>query len=353
MPADESIQRKGGVFARILPTVLKMAVSAALLWFLYSKQDIGRLREAAANADWRWLAFAYGLMILNTVVSAAKWRILLAADSIRMPFASLWASYLIGSFFNLFLPSTIGGDAYRIADVGRRTGKTARAAASILSDRITGFFALSVYGFAASLLVRPLVPRWNNWFVLPPLAAMGALLGVGIVLCNPSAVGFFCRFVPVRGLRSKVAATAGKIADAMGATIRRPSVLLRALALSFLFQFDLMLAVWAITRAIPPSIIPAAVPFATFFLFVPLKTFLEMIPVSVFGLGLRDFGYALFMFAVGVAATRDDTIAAGLISALEVILTFLYVLPGGAVFVFRPKAAPPPATDESAPPTRA
>lgn len=326
-----------------LVTLLKLAVSAGLLWFLYSKQDMGKLREAASGADWRWLAVAYGLMILNTVVSSAKWKILLAADSIRMPFHSLWASYLIGSFFNLFLPSTIGGDAYRIADVGRRTGKTARAAASILSDRITGFFALSVYGFGAALLARPLVQRWENWFVLPSLAAMLLLAGVTIALCNPAFAGFCCRFVPSKKLRAKVEGVATQIIDAMSSTIRKPGVLIRALALSFLFQFDLMLAVWAITKAIPASILPAAVPFAAFFLFVPLKTFLEMIPVSVFGLGLRDLGYALFMFAMGVAATRSDTIVAGIISALEVILTILYVLPGGVVFVFRPKQAKQPA----------
>ncbi len=323
---------------KALATLLKFTVSAALLWFLYSKQDVGKLREAASNANWGWLAVAYGLMILNTIVSASKWKILLAADSIRMPFPSLWASYLIGSFFNLFLPSTIGGDAYRIADVGRRTGKTARAAASILADRITGFFALSIYGFFASLLVRPLVPRWENWFILPSLAAMILLAGVTIALCNPAFIGFCCRFVPGKKLRGKIEGVAMQIIDAMGSSIRNPAVLMRALALSFLFQFDLLLAVWAITKAIPPSILPIAVPFATFFLFVPLKTFLEMIPVSVFGLGLRDLGYALFMFAVGAAATRADTIAAGVISALEVILTILYVLPGGIVFVFRPKA---------------
>jgi hypothetical protein len=110
------------------------------------------------------------------------------------------------------------------------------------------------------------------------------------------------------------------------------------LALSFLFQFNLILAVWAITRAIPPSILPVAVPFALFFLFVPVKAFLEMIPVSVFGLGLRDLGYALFMFAAGVAATLDDSRVAGIISSLEVLLTILYVLPGGILFVLRPKA---------------
>ena len=340
-PSPASRARRPGV------TALKLAVSLGLLWFLYSKQDVGKLREAAAGADIGWLAAAYALMILNTVVSAAKWKILLAADAIRLPFRTLWASYLVGSFFNLFLPSTIGGDAYRIADVGRRTGKTARAAASILADRVTGFFALSVYGFAASLLARPLVPNWKGWFVLPSFAAMLLLVGVAIALCNSSFVGFCCRFLPGKKFRAKVEGVAAQILDAMGSTIRRPSVLLRALALSFLFQFDLVLAVWAITKAIPASILPESLPFAAFFLFVPLKTFLEMIPVSVFGLGLRDLGYTLFTEAEGVSQAR---LVAGIISSLEVILTILYVLPGGAVFVLRSRAEGPAPAPSPNPP---
>ena len=60
---------------------------------------------------------------------------------------------------------------------------------------------------------------------------------------------------------------------------------------------------------------------------------LLLIPVSVFGLGLRDLGYAIFMAAMGLGA--EAAACAALISAAEVLLTVIYSSVGGLVFAFR------------------
>ncbi len=313
---------------RFVKTLLKVAVSAGLICLLYSKLDWGDLADKLRGADFRWLGLAFGLMVLNTFVNSAKWYLFLNADGIGQPILTLWASHITASFFNLFLPSTIGGDAYRIADIGGRTGEHARVAASILADRITGFFALSVYGFAASLLVRPLVAEWKSWFYLPSSLAIVALAGLTAALCSEPFFAFCVRLVPGRRLREKVQGIAGKIIGAMRGYMGKGKVLLAAMLLSFLFQFELLLAVWAITKAIGLSI-----PLPTFFLFLPIKTFLEMIPVSVFGLGLRDLGYTIFMTAMGFGEAAAAN--AALIAAAEVILTVVYSSMGGVVFVCR------------------
>lgn len=312
---------------------LKIAVSAGLVCLLYSKLDWADIAEKLRNANPRWLGLAFALMIANTFVSAAKWRLFLCADGLRQPLPSLWASYITASFFNLFLPSTIGGDAYRVADVGSRTGEHSRVAASILADRITGFLALSAYGCAAAVFARCAVPGWRWWFPVPSAIALVALAGLAAALSSETFFRLALRLVPFRRLREKIAAMAMKIVGAMRVYARKPRVLAGAVAISFLFQFDLILAVWAITRAIGLDI-----PFAPFFLFLPIKTFLEMIPVSVFGLGLRDLGYTIFMAAMGFA---DAAACAALISAAEVLLTVVYSSIGGIVFASR-RGAPSP-----------
>ena len=322
--------RTGWVIAmnKSLKLLLKIVVSGGLICLLYSKLDWTDLADKLRGADLRWLGLAFGLMVLNTFINSAKWWFFLDADNIRQPILTLWASHITASFFNLFLPSTIGGDAYRIADIGGRTGEHARVAASILADRITGFFALSIYGFAASLLARPLVVEWKGWFYLPSSLAIVALAGLTAALCSEPFFLFCVRLIPGRKLREKVAAIAGKIIGAMRGYMGKGRVLLAAMLLSFLFQFDLLLAVWAITKAIG-----LAIPLPTFFLFLPIKTFLEMIPVSVFGLGLRDLGYTIFMAAMGFGDAAAAN--AALISAAEVILTVIYASMGGVVFVCR------------------
>lgn len=308
--------------------LLKIAVSAGLICLLYSKLDWSDIAAKLRGANPSWLALAFGLMILNTVVSAAKWRLFLRADGMALPLPSLWASYITASFFNLFLPSTIGGDAYRVADVGSRTGEHSRVAASILADRITGFFALSIYGFAASILARPLVTEWQWWFYLPSALAIVALAGLTVAFCSERFLTFCVRLVPGHRLREKISMIAGKIIGAMRGYMGDGAVLGAAFAFSFLFQFDLILAVWAITKSIG-----LAVPLGAFFLFLPIKTFLEMIPVSVFGLGLRDLGYTIFMVAMGYGS--EAAACAALISAAEVLLTVVYSSMGGVVFLCR------------------
>lgn len=313
---------------RHLKTLLKLAVSAGLMVLLYAKLDWGDIAAKLRGADARWLGLAFALMFLNTAVSAAKWRLFLRADGLPQTLATLWASYITASFFNLFLPSTIGGDAYRIADVGSRTGQHSRVAASILADRITGFLALSLYGCAAAFFARDAVVEWHRWFPLLSAFALAALAGLAVALCSERLLLFGLRLVPGAALRAKATAIAGKIVGAMRLYVGRPRVLVPAIALSFLFQFDLILAVWAITRAIGLTI-----PFAPFFLFLPIKTFLEMVPVSVFGLGLRDLGYAIFMAAMGLGG--EAAACAALISAAEVLLTVVYSSLGGLVFICR------------------
>lgn len=316
---------------KYLKTFIKIAVSGLLICLLYSKVDLSDILGKLRNASPAWLALAFFLMVVNTIVSAFKWRLFLRSDNLDQPIPSLWASYITASFFNLFLPSTIGGDAYRIADIGSRTGCHARVAASILADRITGFFALSIYGFFASLLARPLVTEWQWWFYLPSSAAILALLCVAVLLANTSFFQFCLRLLPVKRLREKASAIADQIGNAMRGYAARRNVISPALALSFIFQFDLILAVWAITKAIGLTL-----PLGVFFLFIPIKTFLEMIPISVFGLGLRDLGYTIFILAMGFIDSEAAACAA-LISAAEVLLTIIYSLVGGAVFICRKK----------------
>lgn len=313
---------------KLAKTLLKIAVSAGLMCILYSRLDWSDLAEKLRGADIRWLGLSLCFMFLNTAVSAVKWGVFLRVDGLHQGFASLWCSYITASFFNLFLPSTIGGDAYRIADIGGRTGEHTRVAASILADRASGFFALSLYGCGAALLVRSLVPAWQWWFPLPSFAALAALSVLGVSICSSQLADFVVRLIPGAQLRGRIVSLAAKISGALRLYAGKPSVAVAAIALSFLFQLNLILAVWAITKAIG-----LAFPLPVFFLFLPIKTFIEMIPLSVFGLGLRDLGYGIFTKAMGLGSTA--VACAALVSAAEVLLTVLYSSLGGLVFAIR------------------
>lgn len=306
--------------------IFKLAVTAGFLWILYSRIDFGNLASRLSSICWPWIAATFALMTLNTFVSSRKWQILLRADSIEVPVWRLFASHLIGSFFNLFLPSTIGGDVYRIADIGGKTDNMARTAASIIADRITGFLALAIYGLVASVIVRDDIPNWQNRLLLLPGVALCVLVAFTIVLCWPSFVRFCCRIFPAK-IESWLLKILNPILESMQKYIHHPLACVRVMLLAFVFQLSAILAVYSLGKSVGID-----VALGPYFFFVPFITLMEMIPISIFGIGLRDTGYLWFMNAVGSKSPTDD---AAVISIVYVAATLIYVGFGGILFLFR------------------
>lgn len=334
----------------------KVVITALLLIAVYRMIDLAALREQFGHlrTGWPWALAFLALLTLNTVLSAAKWGALLRADGIQLRLRTLVASYLVGSFFNLFLPSSIGGDVYRIADVGRRSHRSANAAASILFDRLTGFLAIALYGvvfYAVALRsgwIRPGLSECLQGtvsgearvrgilYAALPLAAALALAAMLLLLVRAGWVRQALRLTP-RRIRPALEALADKILGSVRAYVRAPRALVASVVISFWFQANVVLAIHALARALHIGL-----PLAPFWFFVPFISLLEMIPVSIFGLGLRDFGYKAFLLSAGLAAgvptlstEPQAAAAAAALAVLYLALTVLYVSVGGFVYLAR------------------
>lgn len=307
---------------RRLLFIAKLLVSTLLLAWLYRRVDVSALTAQVTTVRPFWLALFILLLFANTLLSAVKWRILLAADNIRQPLGTLFASYLIASFFNVFLPSTIGGDVYRVADIGRRSARTVHAAASILADRLSGFLALAIYGLLFALLARSFVQ--DGRLLLLPAVALAGLLAVALAIREQRLLRWLAKRLGARR-RGKVEGILDTLLASLHTYGRQPRVVAAILACSFLFQFLAILAIYALGRALSLN-----VPLLPYGFFVPFITLMEALPISIFGVGLRDTGYVWFMTAVG----RTEADAAAL-SVLYVAATLAYVALGGVLFVFR------------------
>ncbi len=134
---------------------VKVAVSLALLAYLFSITDLVALEERVRSADLLLLAAAVGSYVAILALATWRWRILLEALGVAAPMRRLTASYLVATFFNNFLPSNIGGDVVRVRDGSRITGSTAASLAVVGIDRILGFGALYVLAAVAFALGRP------------------------------------------------------------------------------------------------------------------------------------------------------------------------------------------------------
>ena len=113
---------------RRLWLVVRLAVTFALIGFVIHQAGLlepsGRAEfvETIRGVDPFYLALSFLVSVVMNLVSSYKWQVLLVSKRIFVSLYRLFALYYIGKFFNLFLPTGMGGDVARVYELGRITG---------------------------------------------------------------------------------------------------------------------------------------------------------------------------------------------------------------------------------------
>jgi glycosyltransferase 2 family protein len=266
---------------------VKFAVSAALLAFLLSRLGTEAMLRAVRDAS-PWLPVAAVLMLtLQTALSAGKWLLLLREQGVLVGYGSLLKTYLIGNFINLFMPSVVGGDAYRAVRLSHQTNGVLKALPSIIVDRLTGIVALLVVGVTGLTL-----------FVAPHLA-----LPVVVAQLVTLLIVYGLALGPVRRLCERLAPESffglARLAKLLVSALTPSVTLLCVVGLAFLFQVNTVLINWIYTQ-----LIGLEVPLSALLLIVPIVYLAEAVPISINGLGVREATYAAMFLELGLPAEQ-------------------------------------------------
>jgi len=292
-------RKKWSNLARIL-------VSAGALGFLLWKIGLGQTLAVLRTADLRLLLAAFGLFLLSLVVRAGRWAVLLHALGLRVPFWRLVYLYFVGAFFNSFLPSGFGGDVVRALELTQDT-PTPAAVGTVLVDRMTGLLVLLAMGLGALPFSVSRLAPWLVWTLVA--VAGGGLLAGGLLL-----EGRFLRRVTA-WLPERISLTGpgplGRLYAAItGCGWRAVG---QALAISLLFNLINILINFLCGRAVGIRL-----GLDYFFITAPIISISLMVPISVGGVGIRDWTVvALF----GPAGVDNNTAAAMSLSIYAVSAT--------------------------------
>lgn len=306
---------------RYLLIAVKLAVSISLIAFLYRKTPLEEIGRLLAQIEVRYLLPIILLLFLNTVISARKWQFFLKADNLHLSLWDLTVSYMSGTFCNLFLPSNIGGDSYRIYDIARQSRQTARSAASVIADRLSGFVALVILSFVSSLAVAAAFGSWQLLVVPTLLLVLFILIMVALVKQEPVRkildITRITRISAIQRVLEKLFASFTSYQQEQG-------VIVRVMLLSFLFQFSVITVVYLMARALGVTL-----PFYYFSAFVPIITLMEALPISIYGIGVRDYGYVYFFSQVGMGDLQTRSLALFFMAT-----AVCYSLIGGLFFLY-------------------
>ena len=304
-----------------LVLIVKLLVMVGLLAVLYRHVDFVAFRSALAGVKCGWLPLIYVLLLMNTTLSSLKWQLLLKTDGVQVPLKSLLSSYLIGTFFNLFLPSSIGGDSYRVVEASRHGG-AAKSFASVFADRLTGFLALAIWGLLFSAVGWSSLP--DKRILWLPVLVFGLMATMVFALVQRTWLVAVLRFLRFDRLK-KLDAFLHRFLDSMAGYHADRALLAKVFSISLFFQMMAMVIIFCISRAMGWQM-----PFIYFSIFVPLITLGEALPISIFGIGVRDSLY-VFFFSQG-GATREQALSMALV---YVLITTVYSLLGGVLFLLR------------------
>lgn len=152
-------------------TVLKLLLTALALYLVFRKIDTNQLLEITKTIQWLWLIPALFLFMLSKVATAIRLNQYFKNIGLQLSEKLNFRLYLIGMFYNLFLPGGIGGDGYKIYLLNKNfktpVKKLLQAA---LLDRLGGLVAIVFLLFGLFLLVKVQVDFlettiWNGLMV--------------------------------------------------------------------------------------------------------------------------------------------------------------------------------------------
>ena len=304
-------------FRRAAWSLLRVAGTAGLIGYVLSRVSPGDLLTTLRRVHPGTLAAAIALYLLGQGLSAVRWSLLGRAVGLYRPVADYVRFYAIGMFFNLFGPSTLGGDAVRVMYLGRGRRRML-AAGSVLFDRMSGLAMLVALAAAAQVVYHPRLPRalWTS------VTTAGILLLVGW-LAAPWLVRVLPRKQRIRRL----------VEDELAPFWRDGWLLVSTALLSLVFHLSQVGVQYLLGIAIGVTL-----PFWYCLVFHPLVVLATALPVSLGGFGVRETGYVLLLRRIGIPPSE-----AVVLSLLWFGVTAVAGLLGGLVFVTnpRPAAAPP------------
>jgi hypothetical protein len=250
------------------------------------------------------------IVLIVDALCFIRWDMLLKASGVSVPVKTLLKSFGGGLFFNVFLPSTIGGDVVKTFDLAAHTSKAKEVTSTVFLDRLSGYVALVIVVVGACIFGWRYV---EDRTVLYSIALITfVLICVLLVLFNRFVYNFVngLLYSPTAG---RVRTAIQEVHEEMHNLGKKKKMLFLNLCLSLIVQLVGPLSTYFICRSLGYDI-----DFMYFLIFLPIIGAITLLPISIGGLGLRDASTVYFFAKAGLP--RDVAFAMSLIGFFILVI---------------------------------
>lgn len=162
---------------KILSTTLKIGISFLLLWSVYSKISFVTIWETIKQIRIEYFLLSLIFYALSQLLSAKRLLLCFHEMDFCISAKSNRLLYLIGMFYNFFVPGGIGGDAYKVYLLNKQfQWKLKPLGAVVLADRASGLIAICCWIALLAMGIPILIPFYS-YLWLPILLLVGIWLG--------------------------------------------------------------------------------------------------------------------------------------------------------------------------------
>lgn len=263
-------------------------ISGLLFLWLVTRQNWQVMIEKSSDISLWAVAASLFFFILSHLFNTLRWYSLLWAQGVEINYKKALQIVWAGNFVSNFLPSTVGGDGFRMLAVYSYTKRKSLSIGSVILDRVINMSAmiclipLALYTFSDTA---------GNFFMQASCAPFGLFKQQ------------FEKYLP-------------KIQRAFQIWASTPRAFLHAFVWAWPSNLLFTFAIYVIARqlGLQVSFLQAlSVQTATYFF--------SLLPISINGYGLRELTYTILYAALGVSTEQASTLA--LVTRFLIMITTL------------------------------
>jgi uncharacterized protein (TIRG00374 family) len=304
-------------------------VGLALFVYIVAKTGPGRIASVFASADLKLLLFSPAFVLVVIVLRGARWRLLMRVVGIECSLLRSVTVWMIGFFAASVTPAK-AGDAVRALYLQNDTGRTfGETFLTVFIDRLMDLVLVLVLGVVSVLLFwRYFIKLPSYWAIL--LAAVGIAVVVYLLssrkLMRYLLKPIFEALVPPK-YKERFSLNFHTFYDSLELYRRRPAIVVVAMLLTVAAWAIVFALAWYLTVVFGIDVDPAFV-----FLIMPIVTLVELIPISVSGLGTRDAAVIYFFSLFGVSSAAAVSFSIGYL----IVGTYLTAAAGFLIWLRHP-----------------
>ena len=236
-----------------LLTFLKLFISVTLIYFIFTKINLKDVLTTLRTSNLLYLLIALISFAFSKLIASFRLNLYFHEIGVKLTQKSNLKLYLLGMFYNLFLPGGIGGDAYKGYVIQKKYQVGTKKTASVLIlDRLSGMLLLFVYACILAIILKQDYINQFKW-------AFSIGIPLSIIVFWYLNKQFFNYILPV---------------------------FWKSFGYSALVQLSQLLAVWCILKAL--SIQTDIIAYLFVFL---VSSIVSVLPLTIGGIGSRELTF--------------------------------------------------------------